>query len=60
VHPVDLMRGAWVLRVGPRKFVLPDHPFARCGAAGYDLRWVVDPPRPVAGLLTAAREVDVD
>ncbi len=60
VHPVDLMRGAWVLKVGARKFVLPGHPFSRCGAAGYDLRWVVDPPRPVAGLLTGPNAVDVD
>lgn len=61
VHPVDLMRGAWVLKIGVRKYVLPAHPFARCGAAGADLRWVVEPPRPVAGLLTArANELDVD
>lgn len=45
---LDALAGRWTLYINNRKYVLPVHPFADCGAAG-DLRWIVPPAGAVAG-----------
>lgn len=59
--PADLVRGVWMLQIGPRWFACDAHPFAENGALHGDLCWVCQPPRPVAGLLDAvAANGDLD